>query len=133
MTVTAAIFRADFPEFANTTTFPDASVNFWISLAGKMMSAERWADLLDTGTELFVAHNIALQAKDAKAAAAGGVGGATSGVVASKSVDKVSVSYDTGSATIAGGGAWNLTAYGVRYLQLARMVGAGAVQISPEA
>lgn len=131
MAVTASTFRAAFPEFADTETYPDEMVDLWITAANRLMSADRWASLLDLGTQLFIAHNLVLGARDRKAAANGGVGGTSGGVVASKSVDKVSVSYDTGAGTISGGGAWNLTTYGVRYLQLARMVGAGGMQISP--
>lgn len=129
MTVTTSSFRQSFPEFGSDETFPDDQLSFWIGAAGTLLSADRWGALLDLGTILFVAHNVAIGARDAAAAAKGGVGGASGGVVASKSVDKVSVSYDTGAATIDGGGAWNTTAYGVRYLQLARMVGVGGVQL----
>lgn len=132
MTVTAASFRADFPEFASTTTYPDAMVSVWLAAAGNLLDAARWGALLDLGTELFIAHNLVLGARDQKAATNGGTGGAASGVMSSKSVDKVSVSYDTGAGTIEGAGAWNLTTYGVRYLQLARLVGAGGLQISPQ-
>lgn len=131
MTVSATSFRTAFPEFADASTYPDAMVDLWIAAAGQLMAADRWASLLDLGTQLFVAHNLVLGARDRKAAANGGVGGTSGGVVASKSVDKVSVSYDTGAGTLEGGGAWNLTTYGVRYLQLARMIGAGGMQISP--
>lgn len=129
MTVSATSFRVDFPEFASTGTYPDAMVNFWLGLAGKLLDPTRWDDLLDYGTELFVAHNLTLAARDQKSATAGGIPGAGGGVVASKAVDKVSVSYDTALAGIEGAGNWNLTTYGTRYIQLARMVGAGGVQL----
>lgn len=129
MTVTVSSFRTDFPEFASTVTYPDASVAFWLAAAGKLLSVDRWAELLDLGTELFMAHNLALGARDQKAATAGGIGGSSAGLVASKAVDKVSVSYDTGAASIEGAGAWNLTTYGTRYIQLARLIGAGGVQL----
>ncbi|MCX5495375.1 DUF4054 domain-containing protein [Kaistia dalseonensis] len=129
MTVTVSSFRADFPEFASIVTYPDAMVAFWLTTAAKLLSIDRWAELLDLGTELFIAHNLALGARDQKAAVAGGIGGSSAGLVASKAVDKVSVSYDTGAAAIEGAGAWNLTTYGTRYIQLARMIGAGGLQL----
>lgn len=129
MAVTVASFRADFPEFTSNTAYPDATVAFWLGLAGKMLSADRWGDLTDYGIELFVAHNITLAARDLKTADAGGFGGSGAGVTSSKTVDKVSVSYDTAAATIEGAGNWNLTTYGTRYIQLARLVGAGGVQL----
>lgn len=129
MTVTVSSFRIDFPAFTDTAAYPDASVAFWLGLASKSLSPDRWGELLDYGTELFVAHNLALDAQANKAAAAGGVPGVASGLTSSKTVDKVSVSYDTASAAIEGAGNWNLTTYGQRYVQLARLVGAGGVQL----
>lgn len=131
MTVTVASFRSAFPEFADATVYTDASVQMWLSASVSLLSPERWGDLLDLGTSLFVAHNIVLGAMNARAASKGGSPGSGGGVTASKAVDKVSVSYDTGAATIEGAASWNLTTYGTRYLQLARMVGAGGLQISP--
>jgi len=129
MTVTAASFRTDFPEFASTTTYPDATVNFLAGLSANLLDATRWGALLDYGTELFIAHNLVLSAQSVKSSAAGGVPGASSGLTSSKAVDKVSVSYDTASAAVDGAGNWNLTTYGTRYIQLARMIGAGGIQL----
>jgi hypothetical protein len=129
MTITASRLFADFPEFADIEKYPLATIDFWIVVAGRMLAADRWGDLLDIGTELFVAHNLVLAARDQMSGANGGLGGSGSGVVASKTVDKVSVSYDTAAASVVGAGNWNLTTYGTRYIQLARMVGAGGVQL----
>jgi hypothetical protein len=51
------------------------------------------------------------------------------GPVASKSIDKVSVSYDTAAAAMKDAGDFNLTTYGVRYLRIAKMMGAGGLQL----
>lgn len=129
MTVTPASFRANFPEFSDTTAYPDPRIAYWVGIAGIRLDACRWDTLLDHGTELFVAHNLVLSRQAAMAAAGGGVPGLASGPTSSEAVDKVSVSYDTGAAAIDGAGAWNLTAYGVQFLQLARLIGAGGVQL----
>ncbi|WP_448952136.1 DUF4054 domain-containing protein [Labrys neptuniae] len=129
MTVTAAQFRLDFPEFADTAAFPDTQVTFWLNAAALFMSAERWGDCLDFGTELYIAHNLTLARQNQIAVAKGGVPGIASGRTQSKAVDKVSVSYDTGSVTIDGAGAWNMTTYGVQFYQLLLMFGAGGVQL----
>jgi hypothetical protein len=50
------------------------------------------------------------------------------GMVARKTVDKVSVTYDTASAMEEDAGHWNLTVYGTRFIRLARMVGTGGMQ-----
>ena len=125
----AATFRSDFPEFTDSNRFPDAQVNFWLGLGEKLLPENRWADLRGQGLELFVAHNLVLAAQAGKATASGGLPGASSGVTSSKSVDKVSVSYDTGASLIDGAGHWNLTNYGTRLLWVARMIGAGGVQL----
>ncbi|MGN5479517.1 DUF4054 domain-containing protein [Cupriavidus basilensis] len=123
-----AQFRKDFPEFADTTRYPDSQVSFWLNVSVSMVNPQRWGELTDLGIELCTAHNLVLGAKDVQAAAVGGILGQASGPLASKSVDKVSASYDTGAATIDDAGAWNLTGYGVRYLTLARLMGAGGLQ-----
>ena len=67
--------------------------------------------------------------KDSKAASAGGIPGSSSGVQSSKSVDGVSVSYDTTVATVEGAGNLNLTTYGTRFAELRDMFGAGGLQL----
>lgn len=129
MTVTASSFRTNYPEFVDTTVYPDSQVAYYLNLAGLLLNANRWKRLLDTGTELFIAHNLVLEANAQKTSAAGGVPGAMTGVVSSKSVDKVSVSYDTGAAIMPNAGHWNLTIYGARYVKLSRMFGAGPMQV----
>lgn len=129
MAVTPASFREHFPEFVSAAIFPDGQITYWLSIAAIRLSACRWAELLDHGAELFVAHNLVLSAQAARSAAGGGVPGQAAGPTASKTVDKVSVSYDTGATSIEGGGDWNLTSYGRRFLQVARLIGAGGVQL----
>ena len=130
MTVTPASFRANFPEFASTADYLDATVSYWLGIGVRMLRPDRWVDLLDHGLELFTAHHIAIARQAFRAATAGGTPGANAGVVTSKTVDKVSVSYDAGSTTLdAGAGHWNATTYGVQFLQLARMAGPGGWQL----
>ena len=125
MTVTAASFRTAFPEFADTSKYPDASITFWITAAVSLQDPGRWGNLIDLGTQLFVAHNVVLQARNVKTSSVGGFPGQATGPVSAKSVDKVSENFDTQSAAEADGGHYNLTTYGQQYLRLARMVGAG--------
>jgi hypothetical protein len=125
----AATFRADFPEFADTTAYPDTQVNFWIGIASKLVSLDRWADLTDFGIELLVAHNLVLWKQSAIAVAAGAIPGQSSGVVSAKAVADVSKSYDTTVASVEGGGNYNLTTYGTRYLEFVSIFGAGGYQL----
>ena len=129
MTVTAATFYQAFPEFADIDKYPEATVDMWVAAARSLLSADRWGDLLDLGTSLFVAHNLALSRLATASAGSGAVPGVSTGILSSKAVDKVSASYDTSSASLEGAGAWNLTTYGVRYRQLALMIGVGGVQL----
>ncbi|MFA9439408.1 DUF4054 domain-containing protein [Uliginosibacterium sp. sgz301328] len=125
----AAQFRLDFPEFADTSVYPDAQVNFWLSLGAKLLPPCRWGDLLDYGLELFTAHNLVIQTRNQQIADAGGTPGAVTGPATSKAVDKVSVSYDAASVLNADAGDWNMTTYGIQFYRLMMMVGAGGVQL----
>jgi hypothetical protein len=125
---TVAQLRAAFPEFADVTAYPSTMLEFWLAVATKMLNAERWDDMLDHGQMLFTAHHVVLQKRDVDGSAGGGSPGAIQGAVASKSVDKVAVSYASESATYQDAGFWNLTTYGLQYWNLVRMFGAGGVQ-----
>lgn len=122
----AATFKSIFPEFENES---DASIAFWITTGEGLLNADRWGDQLDYGLALFTAHHVAISMRDSMIAAAGGVPGAVPGVTTAKSVDKVSVSYDGSLGTYEGAGFWNQTNYGVRFFQMARLIGAGGYQI----
>ncbi|HEF4749747.1 TPA: DUF4054 domain-containing protein [Burkholderia multivorans] len=122
-------FRQSFPEFNDTTTYPDSLVQFWMTVAVSLVNAERWGELTDLGIALVTAHHLALAGKDQKMADVGGVPGQVTGPQSSKAVDKVSASYDTAAVAIKDGGFWNDTMYGVRYLSLAMMMGAGGMQL----
>lgn len=124
-----AQFRGDFAEFANTATFPDTAVNRYIALSALYLDPTRWGANLDYGTELFIAHHLAVDALNASAVAVGGIPGAVKGPETSKSVDKVSISRDAGAVTNEGAGFWNLTTYGVRFWQLSNMMGSGGLQL----
>lgn len=115
----AAQFRGMLPEFSDPIKFPEGSVVFWINYASKTKNAERWGDLLDEGIAFHVAHELTLATRKDK----------SGGVVTSKTVDKVSITRDANIAAVENGGAWNETTYGKRYLMMARMIGAGGLQL----
>ena len=124
-----AQFRQDFPEFGNTTTFPDSSVTFWMGIAVSLVNPDRWGVLTDQGIELVTAHHLVLAQCDQAATAVGGAPGEVKGPTASKSVDKVSGSYDTGAVALTDAGFWNMTTYGIRFMTIARAMGAGGMQL----
>ncbi len=142
--ITPASFRTDLPEFADNTAFPDPVINYWIGIGVLLLVTTSWGlgsdpavsppkTVYDFGLEMFVAHNLALEAQAIKTATNGGIPGtgAAGGVVASESVGSVSRSYDTSAGIIMDAGLWNTTIYGRRFYQLARLRGKGPVQIGP--
>lgn len=122
-------FVTDFPEFDNTTMYPTDVIAFQIGIATLLLNANRWGSMLNYGIELYVAHNLVLAAQAAEDSAVGNTPGEMTGPTSEKGVDKVSISFDTQSAALTDGGFWNLTRYGVQYLQLARMMGAGGIEL----
>lgn len=126
-----AAFRAAFPEFADTARYPDAMLDFWSGIGERLMFPQqhRWDTVYDYGLQLFVAHNITLAAQNVAASGSGSVPGNISGPTSSKSVGSVSVSYDTASSIEPNAGHWNLTTYGKMLIHLARMIGAGGIQV----
>lgn len=124
MTVTVTSFRATFPEFSDIVKYPDSGVTFWLTFAGKLLDPCRWYDVLDEATMFFIAHQLALASKNVN----GNVGGVVAPLSA-KAVDKVSASYDTSAVKLENAGHWGGTSYGLQFLQLVRMFGAGPMQL----
>ena len=127
MTVTVDTFRAAFPVFADKARYADPQVQFWLDLASNLHDANRWGNLLDFGTQLFIAHNLSVDAGIAAAASAGDVPGAVEGPVTNGSVDKVSYGRQLTDILEPGAGHWNLTVYGLRYRRLVLKIGAGPI------
>lgn len=135
MAVTPTSFREAFPAFSSTALFPDAQINIWLTFAVPLHNADRYGNLLDLAVQLFVAHNLVLERQSAAASAMGQAPGVIVGAQTSGSVDKVSWSRDGSAAMDPKNGHWNLSSYGMRWVQLVQIVGAGAVQLgvpSPE-
>lgn len=123
------IFRANFPEFGDTTTYPDSMVNMWLGVAVNMLKTSVWGNMLDVGLQLFTAHHVAIAGQNLKTANVGGMPGGNRGPVASKGVDKVNISYDTASVIEEGAGHWNLTTYGTQFINMVKLIGAGGAQV----
>ncbi len=122
-------FRTDFPQFASTTLYPDAQIQFRLNLADIQLDQNRLGRMFPYLVELFVAHYLTLQAGDNRAGALGRAGGSNNGVMSSKSVDKVSVSYDNSATLNPAAGFWNNTRYGAEFYQTLCMFGAGGRQL----
>lgn len=134
--ITYAQFLIDYPEFPNAS---QSSFNYYFQLATLMLTPP-WGQpadsgqpytMYDIGTELIIAHYLALKQLAVKAAAVGGIPGIARGIISAESVGAVSLSYDTASAAMEDAGQWNLTTYGQDFVQRARLVGSAPTQVSP--
>lgn len=131
MTVSLASFRQNFPEFSDPEKYDGGLItNALLPLALAFQNPQRWDPLtIDYGTGLFVAHYLVLQARADATADIGGIPGTVEGIRTAKTVDDVTISYDVESVRLAGGAFWNMTTYGIRFLQLTRMYGTGGAQL----
>ena len=127
--VTLRQFRQMFPEFADSSVFLDEQVQPWLSLANQSLNPWRWRQYYARGVGLMVAHELALSRMAQLQAQRGGAPGFGIGMVASKAVNGVSVSYNTSIGIVEGGADLNLTIYGMQLLRLARLIGTGPVQV----
>ena len=121
-------FRTDFPEFGDAAVYPDSRVNLFLTAATNFVDPCKWDNLTNLGIELWTAHNLVIAQRNTQNAAVGGIPGDAANVQ-SKKVGDVSVSYDNNVAAEQDAGQYNLTTYGKQYINYARMVGAGAVQL----
>lgn len=123
------LFRVQFPEFADTTAYPTVTINLWSALAVQQVPQCRWGTCWLLGVSLYTAHEITLAAQNAKTGKQGGVPGVQGGIANTKTVGSTSVGYDTESSSEKDAGYWNLTNYGKQFMRLARIFGAGAIQL----
>lgn len=141
--LTPADVRRDFPEAGDTSVYPDASVQFYLDLGYQLFQSPTWnpapppgkpnaRPIQQVGIELFVLHNLTLEARAQRQAAAGGIPGTVTGTLSSSAVAGASVSYDVSAVVLQGGSALasflNQSTYGVRLYYLIRNRGAGGVQ-----
>lgn len=123
------VFRTTFPEFNDVVRYPTEMIEFWASLAMLQVLPSRWKRCWNQGVSLYVAHEISLAAQNVKTSRSGGTPGTFGGVANSKTVGGASVSYDSNSTSEKDAGYWNLTNYGRQFLRLAKIFGAGAIQL----
>lgn len=120
MFVTRADFEEAFPEFRDSTKFPDASVDLWLNDGETVLSEASFGTRRKLAIMLYAAHNLML----GQVTASGAVG-ASFAPTASKTVGPVSKSYDTGLTAYQNAGVWNATPYGQRFWAMIRGLTAG--------
>jgi hypothetical protein len=123
------LFRTSFPEFADTVKYPTQMITFWAGLAEAQVRKCAWKCQWSTGVQLYVAHEITLAAQNSATSKFGGTPGTFGGIANTKTVGAASVGYDSSTTTEKDAGYWNLTNYGKQFIRLARLFGAGAVQL----
>jgi hypothetical protein len=136
MSVNPESFRTAFRMFNDPGKYPDDTVTYYITLAMNMLAGSNSAAgnrfdpvSLDRAVGLYVAHNLALDARDMEADQTGGTPGELEGPATAKAVDKVSVSSDTKAVTWENEPYWNQTRFGIALMDLVRMFGAGGIQL----
>lgn len=129
--LSAAQFRTLLPAFSDSSVYTDDTLNINLTLTASMLDVNRWADWRPLGMALMVAHFMSLDERENRIAKRGGVPGTGSvGILSSKSIGSVSAGYDVSAGTELNAGHWNMTSYGRRYIHMARLVGAGGVQVT---
>ncbi len=129
MSITPNLIRQKYLQFKDPHVFTDAVIQDLINEAVLRLNPNRWGAMLDTGTQLFVAHCLTLKEREDRAARLGGVPGEVKGPLNSRSVSDVSNSWNNGAVTYEGAAFWNQTSYGIRFYQLSRAAGMGGIQI----
>lgn len=131
MAVTIEEFRTNYPEFKDTVAYPDSAFDYWYAIALCLTNVNRWkpATIYNLGLSLFVAHQLVLERQALLTAQKGGMPGTQIGVLTSKQVDKVSAGYDATAVINPEDGHWAMTIYGLRYIRMVRVMGAGPIQV----
>lgn len=124
-----AQFRLNFPEFGDTDKYPGAVVCLWANVAELQVRECIWKKMWCTGVQLYVAHEITLAAQNIQTATNGGTPGTFGGVPNQKTVGQASIGFDSNSTSEKDAGYWNLTNYGKQFIHLARIFGAGVIQL----
>lgn len=123
-------FRTDLPQFSDKTVYPDTSLQMWLDFGNLLLNPLRWGELLNYGLELFMAHNLSLQAYNTlKGGGSGGITGVTRGPIEYETVGPISLGYNTQAVVNKDAGWWNYTIYGQQFWWLAMMVGTGPIQV----
>ena len=128
--LTVEKFRSDFPEFSDANIYTNDSIQVWIDAIyiDNAFPPHRWGAWERLGEELYIAHHLALSKLSSLPGAGGIPGLGFSGIATSKSVNGVSVSYDTHLGVDGNMGEYALTLYGRRLWTLMMNAGAGPIQ-----
>lgn len=137
-----ADFYANYPAYGPRGVSPNFTylvdpiiIQMYIDLANASIKETRWRTSWKIAMGWFIAHFITLYLQsmsDANSTAAQVIAkGQSKGLMASKSVGDVSVSYDYSSIAqdLDGWASWKLTAYGQQLATMGKLVGRGGMYI----
>lgn len=129
MSFDVGAFRTQFPEFADTAKYPASMITFWANFASTMVNQNVWTTQYTMGVSLYTAHELVLATQNQSAAKVGGTPGQSGGIPSQKTVGSVTVQYDAQTSKEPNAGYWNQTTYGIQFIRLARIFGAGCIQL----
>ncbi len=129
MLVNVNSFRENFPEFRDTDVYTDARLSFWLNYAEKYTESNRWkaSGFRLEGLQLLAAHYLTMEHDALSGSGTGAASGPLTGQ--SQSADGLSFSESYDCSAYAGLGQLAATSYGRLFLDLARLVGMGGVQL----
>jgi len=128
-------FYAIYPQFQNLTQLPEVVVEMYAQFAYDCVEFDRWANQWKMGMSLFIAHfcTIYLQSTTNGIASAQQVlaAGQSKGLMTSKGVGDVSVSYDFSSAItgVERWGQFTTTAFGLQFASIAKLLAKGGMWV----
>lgn len=128
-------FYAIYPQFQGLDELPDMIVQMYIDFANEVVNIARWGKQWKLGMCLFVAHFCSVYlmsfVENNSEAAAVIAAGQSKGLISSKSVGDVSVSYDFSLAmqNVDTWGQFNLTLFGNQFVFIAKLNSKGGMWI----
>ena len=128
-------FYAIYPQFQGLDELPDMIVQMYIDFANEVVNIARWGKQWKLGMCLFVAHFCSVYLRsfveNNSEAAAVIAAGQSKGLISSKSVGDVSVSYDFSLAmqNVDTWGQFNLTLFGNQFVSIAKLNSKGGMWI----
>lgn len=128
-------FYAIYPQFQGLDELPDMIVQMYIDFANEVVNIARWGKQWKLGMCLFVAHFCSVYlmsfTESNSEAAAVIAAGQSKGLISSKSVGDVSVSYDFSLAmqNVDTWGQFNLTLFGNQFVSIAKLNSKGGMWI----
>jgi hypothetical protein len=128
-------FLLMYPQFDGMNELPDDIIEMYIQFANDVVNIKNWGNQWKLGMCLFVAHFCTvylMSFQPAEASAAAVIASAqTKGLVSSKSVGDVSVSYDFSLAVqnVEEWGQFNLTIFGNQFASLSKLMNMGGMYV----